>query len=298
MKTIVLSLLFMICQQIMIAQSETIPGFLWQANINGSEFTFAGSIHAGKKELFPLPDSYLKAYKEANYILFELKDDFTSIKNEIFKYAAKDSLNEDQYLDKYLSQEDKEILSLLFSGKEEILQRYYHFKGWLLNMTISGRLSKMIGYDPELAVDKYFHKLAVDDQKVILGLDKIETQLKLFEFEAPHEVQVQIIDATLKNAEKKAWAELPLFESYYNQDTEAFQEAFLAGMNFENPQIKAMYDKVFTDRNKAWVNKLIELSRTHPGNYFILVGCGHYFGPDNVLDLLNKEGHECIKYYE
>lgn len=51
-----------------------------------------------------------------------------------------------------------------------------------------------------------------------------------------------------------------------------------------------MYEIVFVKRNNAWVQKLIELSKTHPANYFILVGSGHYFGQDNILELLRKEG--------
>jgi uncharacterized protein YbaP (TraB family) len=292
MRAIKLSLLLLICQQITLAQSETPPGFLWQVNINGSEFSLAGSVHAGKKNLYPLPEAYLSAYREADYVLFELKEDFGTLEENIFRYAAKDSLEEDQYLDNYLSPDSKEILSVMFKGKEELLARYYRYEGWLLNMAVSGRRSKLIGYDPGLAVDKYFHDMATEDQKMILGLDQLETQLKLFEFEATREQQVGIIESALKRAKQQALSEQPIFESYYSQDTDAFREAFLGNLDMENPQVRAVYDRVFVSRNKAWVRKLIELSETMPGNYFMLVGCGHYFGPDNVLELLENEGFQ------
>jgi uncharacterized protein YbaP (TraB family) len=295
MKTLKIFIAFLFCLPSVMAQTDTAPGFLWQVNINGSEFYLAGSIHAGREELYPLPKAYLNAYEQSDVVILELKEDFDTLSEMIFNYAAKDSLSEDQYLDNYLSQESEDLLAFLFQGKEETLARYFRHEGWLLNMAISGMRSKLIGYDPELAVDKYFHELATRDQKSILGLDRIETQLGLFEFEAPLETQVQIIEAGLQRAEQIARSEQPLFESYYNQDTEAFKEAFLATKNFEHPQIKAMYDKVFVDRNKAWVSKLIELSNTHPGNYFMLVGCGHYFGPDNLLELLRNEGFESKK---
>ena len=63
-------------------------------------------------------------------------------------------------------------------------------------------------------------------------------------------------------------------------------------MDLENPQIRAMYDRVFVSRNKAWVRELIELSRNMPGNYFMLIGSGHYFGSGNVLQLLEDEGFQ------
>lgn len=298
MKAIVLSILFMVCQQTMMAQTDTPPGFLWQVNINGSQFSLAGSIHSGKKDHYPLPKAYLNAYKQADYVILELKDDFKTLEEMIFSYAAKDSLKEDQYLDNYLSQESKDLLAFLFKGKEEMLLRYYRHEGWLLNMTILGMKSKLIGYYPEFAVDTYFHELATNDKKTILGLDKIETQLRLFEFHAPLENQVQIINSALNGAEQQARAEQPLFDTYFSQDTETFRETFLAIMNLENPQIKKMYELVFVNRNNAWVQKLIELSGTRPGNYFMLVGCGHYFGPDNIRELLKAEGFTVKPYSE
>jgi uncharacterized protein YbaP (TraB family) len=69
-------------------------------------------------------------------------------------------------------------------------------------------------------------------------------------------------------------------------------------MNLENPQKRSVCDRVFVSRNKAWVKKLIELSLSQPGNYFVLVGSGHYFGPDNVLDLLEAEGFSVKPYDE
>ena len=290
MKTIVFSILFLVCHQFMMAQGDTPPGFLWKVNINGSEFSLAGSIHAGKKDKYPLPEAYLNAYSQADYVILELKDDFETVNRLIFNYAEKDSLKEEEHLDYYLSQESKDILNFLFKGEEETLERYYQHEGWLLNMVISAMKAKLIGYDPKLAVDKFFHELATKDQKPILGLDRIETQLSLCEFEVPLENQVKIIESALKRAEQTARAEQPLFDAYFTQNPEAFQEAFLATMNLDNPQIKAMYELVFVDRNNSWVQKLVGLSKTHPGNYFMLVGCGHYFGPDNVLEILEQEG--------
>ena len=295
MRTFVLSLLIVVCQQTLMAQTETTAGFLWQVNINGSEFNLAGSVHTGKKGL-SLPEAYLNAYKHADIIIFELKDDSETLKEMIFKYAEKDSLAEDQYLNKYLSQESRDMLSELFKGKENVLTRYFHHEGWLLNMAISGMRSRLIGYDPELAVDMNFHNMATKDKKEIMGLDQIETQLKLFDFEVPLETQVQIIESAIQSAEQQAHTEQSLFDTYYSQDNEAFREAFYEMMNFENPQKSAMYDKVFVKRNKAWVQKLIELSGTRQGNYFILVGSGHYFGPDNLIELLEKEGYQVVPY--
>ena len=77
---------------------------------------------------------------------------------------------------------------------------------------------------------------------------------------------------------------------------EGFKEAFLKLMNLENPQMRSVYDQVFVSRNKAWVRELIDLSSSHPGTYFMVVGSGHYFGPDNVLELLESKGFTVEHY--
>jgi len=118
MKTITFSIVLLVCQQFLTAQPETSPAFLWHVNINGSEFTLAGSIHAGNKESYPLPSAYLEAYKKADFVIFEIKDDFESIKEQTFIYAEKDRLKEDQFLDNYLSPESMEMLATLFEGNE------------------------------------------------------------------------------------------------------------------------------------------------------------------------------------
>ena len=43
---------------------------------------------------------------------------------------------------------------------------------------------------------------------------------------------------------------------------------------------------------------MIKLSKSQPGNYFVLVGCGHFFGPENVLELLKEEGYDPEVYRE
>lgn len=298
MKTIFFFIAIMVCQQTLRSQDETPDYFLWKVSMNGSEFTLAGSVHAGKQDLFPPPVAYLNAYKQADKAIFEIKDDAETMQKRIFNYAEKYRLEEGQQLDKLISNEAKETLSVLFDGKEDILAQYYQYEGWLLNMVVNGRQSLLIGYNPELSIDMYFHNLAIKDKKKIIGLDAIETQLELFYFDVPLQTQVKIIETSIKRAEQQALAELPLFENYYNHDPDGFREVFLRLMNLENPQMKSIYDRIFISRNQAWVKKLIELSSSQPGNYFVLVGSGHYFGPDNILELIKAEGYGVIPYVE
>lgn len=267
--------------------------FIWETEINGSTFYLAGSIHSAKEAYYPLPDTYTDYYKKADKVILELENDFEGIEQEIFNYAQKDTLPEEDYLNNYLKPESIEKLKKIF-GEDE-LDKYFKYEGWLLNMTITGKKSKLVGFDPLLAVDRYFHELATKENKEIIGLDDIKTQIALFEFDAPLLMQVQVLENAISNMESQAQKELPLFESYFSDSLALFEEEFLKTMDLTNPQVKQAYDMVFTSRNKSWVEQFEKLAEEQPATYFVLVGAGHYFGPENVRELLEEKGYTVEK---
>ena len=266
---------------------------IWKTEINGSTFYLAGSIHTAKEANYPLPDVYIDHYKKADKVIMELKKSFDEIQNDIFSYAQKDTLSPEDYLNNHLKPESIEMLKQVI--EEDKLEKCFKYEGWLLNMTISGMKSKLIGYDPMLAIDKYFHDMAIKDNKEIIGLDDIKTQLVLFEFDAPLPMQVQLLENAVSVMQAQAEKEVPLYEAYFSNNLTMFEEEFLKSMDLTNPQVKQAYDQVFVSRNKSWVNKFEKLAEENPATYFVLVGSGHYFGPDNVRELLEERGYTVEK---
>jgi len=287
--------IFVAITAVFIAKSSDEPSdcFTWKVEINESTFYLAGSVHTASKENYPLPKAYLKSYQKADNVIFELADDFKTLEKKIFQYAEKDRLPEDQYFNLYLNNERIEKLKQIFG--EEKLQKCFQYEAWVLNMSIAGVKTKIIGYDPLLAIDKYFHELAEKYEKPIIGLDSIKTQLLLFDFEVPHEIQVSLIEKAIDEMEVNANKEAPLFKAYFDNNMELFEEEFLKPYDFNNPRMKQIYDRVFTKRNKSWVEQFEKLSTERAGTYFVLVGAGHYFGPDNIRELLEQKGYTIEK---
>lgn len=278
-----------------IARSNDEPSgcFTWKVEINESVFYLAGSIHAASEENYPLPKEYLKCYRKADKVILELEDDFETLQNKIFLYAEKDKLPDGLNLGDSLSSESLDKLREIIEDDE--LDKYFEHEAWLLNMAIAGKKYKLCGYDPELAIDKYFHDLATRDKKEIIGLDELQTQLALFDFEVPFPVQIQILEKAISEMETRAKGEEELLRAYFANDPEKLEKEFLKPFDFENPQMKSMYDRVFTTRNRSWVERFEELAKANPGTYFVLVGSGHYLGPDNILELLEKKGYSVEK---
>lgn len=53
--------------------------------------------------------------------------------------------------------------------------------------------------------------------------------------------------------------------------------------------------ELFTNRNKAWAQRIVE--RALVGRGFIAVGVGHLLGPNNLLDHLEREGFRINKFH-
>ncbi|MCU0460526.1 MAG: TraB/GumN family protein [Bacteroidales bacterium] len=280
---------------VFIARSNDEPSdcFTWKVKINHSTFYLAGSIHAAGEGNYPLPETYLKCYNKADKVIFELEDDFETLEKRIFLYAEKDKLPDGLSLGDSLNSESINKLREIIGNDK--LDKCLGYEAWLLNMFIAGNKSKLCGYDPGLAIDKYYHDLATKDKKEIIGLDEIQTQLALFDFDLPFKIQIQILEKAVSEMAMKAKGEEELFKAYFENDLVKFEKEFLKPYDFGNPQMKNIYDMVFTKRNTSWVEKFIELSRGNPGSYFVLVGSGHYFGPNNLLELLESKGYTIEK---
>jgi len=278
---------------IAISSDEPSDCFTWKVKINESTFYLAGSVHTATKENYPLPKSYMKSYQKADKVIFELADDFSTLEKKIFQYAEKDRLHEDQFLNHHLSTESIVKLKLIF--QEDKLNKYFQYEAWVLNMAISGSKTRIIGYEPLLAIDKYFHELAVKDEKEIIGLDSVKTQVLLFDFDIPFEMQVKIIEKVVNEMEIKAKNEEPLLRAYFENDIQQFEKEFLIPFDFDKPQMKQAYDMVFTNRNTKWVEQFEKMSNEKADTYFVIVGSGHYFGPNNIRELLKEKGYTIEK---
>ena len=237
----------------------------------------------------------MESYAKADRVILELKDNINNLEQKIMHYAEKDRLKEDQYLNLHLTEASLEKLSQLFADDESKLNQYYQYESWLLNMAIAGTRSRLAGYNPLLAIDMYFNQIAGQDKKEIIGLDDLQTQLLLFEYEVPFDIQVRIIEKAVKEMDSEAKKDALLFHAYFNNDIVQFENLFLKNFDFSKPQVKQAYDLVFGNRNIKWVEQLEKLSVEKPGKYFVMVGAGHYFGPDNIRELLEKKGYSVEK---
>jgi len=232
--------------------------------------------------------------EKAQNIIFEVAEDRAAIKGIMLEFIGDYRVSEDQNLLKRLSPSSKQIFQELLG--EEDASFFSGYQPWVARMQISSRIMTLAGYEPERAVDFYIRSLAVQKGKTVMGLEEVVSQFKLFVLELPYEKQLAIVEQLIHSVTYGAKVQEELFSSYFRNDRQGFEKQFLAMYDFSNPASKAGYDRLFALRNQGMVDKLEKIVLEHPGIHMVVVGGGHFFGPDNIRELLEKKGYE-VKVY-
>ena len=84
-------------------------------------------------------------------------------------------------------------------------------------------------------------------------------------------------------------------ESYRHADKVIFELKAKSEEPLFKAYMKQIYDRVFTSRNINWIEQFEQLSTENPETYFVLVGAGHYFGPNNIRELLELKEYSIEK---
>lgn len=267
--------------------------FLWETSINGARVLLCGTLHCGRPDDYPLPDYYQAAYRLSDCLILEIATPFSEVEDKLFEFASDDRLPVGQRLSDHLKPETQAVCIDLIG--EEKFQRCDAYAGWILQMSIMANKVKRVGFDPQLGIDRYFMRLALEDNKPVLGFESVEKQVGMFRRKMDIEQQITLLENLAWLLEPMAKRELPMYEAYYDQDEDRFESAFLTSYDMDNPALKGAYERIFASRNALWVDQLETFVKDRDQTYMVLVGSGHFFGPDNLRDLLIHKGHEVMK---
>ena len=86
-----------------------------------------------------------------------------------------------------------------------------------------------------------------------------------------------------------------LYEAYLANDAKKLESILTLSRMADEARgefYRAYYNKLFTERNKAWADKILQYL-DEGGTTFIFAGCGHFVGHDSVFANLEKRGIKC-----
>jgi uncharacterized protein YbaP (TraB family) len=293
MKTIRLILFVLLTAAYLAAASGAVAGeqplFMWQVESKTATVSLVGSIHVGKPDFFPLAESFEKAFAAAPVLAVEVDmTDPANLQKSAVLVMQKGMLPGDTTLEDRLSPELWQRMEKYAAENDMNLGMYTKFTPGIVAMLMVMEEYKKQGFDPELGIDKHFLDAAKEANKEIRELESIEAQLDLF-FSIDDELDDVLVAEFLDQMDEVAAITEKMVALWKAGDVEGLDE-FLQDQVGEDPDMAAFYRTLLDDRNVKMADK-IDAWLQEDTDVFVVVGAGHFAGPQGILALLEDKGY-------
>ena len=262
---------------------------LWQVSSGEHTLYLLGSLHALKKDDYPLPPVMEKIYAASSTVVFETdmdEMDSPEIQQKIVTYGR---VPAGQTLQQQLSPPTWQRLQhrmAMLKIPEENLTR---MKPWLCALTLTVADLERLGFLARYGLDEHFYTRAKQDKKEIIPLESVDFQLSLFYSQSRQE-QEEFLLQTLDDLQLADSSSAEMKSAWENGDGEKLYG--LIAKSFAG--YPHLYKRLVLQRNKNWLPILEKILRREPVT-LVVVGAGHLVGPDSVVDLLRRQGYSVVQ---
>ena len=252
---------------------------------SGGELTLLGSMHVLRPSDYPLPPTVNALIDGADNIVMEIDlDDVDGAQQQLIVQKA--MLPQGKVLADVIDADAYRLVTQHMSALGVDVKALEHFEPWFLALTVLDIGMRKLGFQPDRGVEQYVLARARGAGKEIVGLETLEFQIGLFDA-LPPEQQQAMLEQTLDEIDEGAEVLSKMVAAWRAGELESLSSELLEDFG----DFPGLYEKLVTDRNNAWVPKLERLL-TDGQHHLVVVGALHLVGPDNVIDLLKKRGHE------
>ena len=252
---------------------------------NGGEVTLLGSMHVLRPSDYPLPPTVDAFIDGADDIVMEIDlDDVDAGQQQLIVQTA--MLPQGKVLADVL---DADVYRLVAQHMSELgvdVKALEHFEPWFLSITVLDLGMRKLGFQPDRGIEQYVLGRARTEGKEIVGLETLEFQIGLFDA-LPPEQQQAMLEQTLAELDDGVAVLGKMVTAWRAGELESLSAELLEDFG----DFPGLYEKLVTNRNNAWVPKL-ERMLDDGHRHLVVVGALHLVGPDSVIDLLKKRGHQ------
>jgi uncharacterized protein YbaP (TraB family) len=279
-RNLLIIIFFTLCSMQSIAQRDKTNTLLWEISGNGlnePSYLF-GTLHMTCKEDFLLSESVKQKFASSKQIYLELDMDDPQLQGKMMqqmqlagKETLKNKLGESNFkkLDSFLQKEMS--MNLVMFDK-------------LKPMMVMGLLAqRLLPCATMESYDLNFVEMASEQKKELLGLEKVEEQIGVFDA-IPDSLEIRSIMNMVNDfdAQKKEFTRMSAI--YKSQNLEALYQLMV-----ESPEMMGSQELLLDRRNRNWI-PVMESAMKNSSTFFA-VGAGHLGGSQGVLELLRKQGY-------
>lgn len=262
--------------------------FLWEVVSMTNRAWLFGTIHAGKKEWFPLPATVEQALADSNVLAVEA--DVTNLEAMSkslggMAYPAPDELS------KHVPPEDYERFKAQLTRLRVPETSIKSLKPFAAVSTLMFVEWERAGYSPQYGIDAYLIAKAKAMKKPVVELEGVEAQSAL-------------MDSLTEEEHRRAFAGMlqALENGLIGEQLEGMVKAWQSGdaflmlelsrrYNEKVPGAREMEEKFIWSRHEAMLAKVEGWLNKSKDRHFIAVGSLHLAGKRGLVELLREKGY-------
>lgn len=262
--------------------------FLWEASSLTNRIYLYGTVHAGRKDWFPLPEVVETAFNDASVLVVEA--DITDTE-AMSRTAPAMLLKPPDALKNHVDAGD-------YARFVKLLPRYGLTEPQLAPMKPFMAVSILVfgewarnGYVPQYGIDSYLIRKAKAELKPVVELEGVETQMRLMESLGEDESR-KLFAGTVGALEGGLTSEQVngLISAWRTGDP-ARLLAIAREYNEAVPGAKEFEEKFIWSRHEAMLKKLTGYLDESRERHFVAVGSLHLAGERGLVELLRKRGY-------
>jgi uncharacterized protein len=262
------------------AQDDKSNSLLWEISGIGLQqpsYLF-GTIHMICKKDFFLSDVAKEKFTSSKQIYLELDMDDPQLQvnmMRLMQLPAGESLKS-----KFGEKSSSKLDSFLNKEMSMRLAVFDRFKPMMLMSLIAQRIlscTEMESYEMS------FVKMASQQKKELLGLERIDDQIAVFDA-IPDSAEIRSIMNMIGNIDEQKVEFNRMVAFYRNQDLKALYKLMI-----ESPEMLGSQELLLDRRNQHWIPVMESAMKKSPT--FFAVGAGHLPGNKGVIELLRKQGY-------
>jgi len=258
---------------------------VWKVtNKKGNTLYLGGTVHLLSPSDYPLPKEFNQAYKKADILAIEA--DIEQMENPEIAQS---------FMPKMMYSGEKSLTTVLDSTTYQLLEKacnklhiplanLHKLKPSLVIISLTGIKMQAAGITAE-GVDKHFLGKAKKDNKDILFLESVESQIDLV---------ANMGAGNENNFVKKSLEDLNKTEaimgdliSNWRSGTSTFMDQQITDLKNDYPKL---HHNLLVKRNNNWIPKIESYFATKKIE-FILMGALHLHGEPGILHQLKKRGY-------
>lgn len=280
-RKLVVIFFFTLCSMQSIAQGDKTNTLLWEISGNGLQqpsYLF-GTIHMICKEDFLISEIVKQKFNSSKQVYLELDMDDPQLQGKMMQQmqlAGKETLK-----NKLGESDFKKLDSFLQKEMNMNLVMFDKFKPMMVMSILAQRLLPCAGME---SYDMNFAKMATEQKKELLGLEKVEDQLGVFDA-IPDSLEIRSIMNMVNDFESHKKEFSRMSSIYKTQDLDALYQLMA-----ESPEMMGSQELLLDRRNRNWIPVMESVMKN--STTFFAVGAGHLAGSQGVLELLRKQGYK------